>query len=39
VQMEVVTRRVVDGFHDEDVRLWDQQGRLVATSRQIALLA
>ncbi len=39
VQMEVVTRRIVDGFHDEDVRLWDADGRLVATSRQIALLA
>lgn len=39
VQMEVITRRAVDGFHDEDVRLWDPEGRLVATSRQIALLA
>lgn len=39
VQMEVITRRTIDGFHDEDVRLWDPQGRLVATSRQIALLA
>ncbi|GAA1731695.1 thioesterase family protein [Aeromicrobium alkaliterrae] len=39
VLMEVVTRRIVDGFHDEDVRLWDTEGRLVATSRQLALLS
>ena len=35
----VVTRHVIGGYHDEDVELWDEQGRLIAQSRQIAILA
>ncbi|MFT4298684.1 MAG: thioesterase family protein [Aeromicrobium sp.] len=37
--MEVVTSQVIDGFHDEDVHLWDRDLNLVATSRQIAVLS
>ncbi|KQY59518.1 hypothetical protein ASD11_08135 [Aeromicrobium sp. Root495] len=36
--MHVTTRHVIDGYHDEDVELWDDQGRLVAQSRQLAIL-
>lgn len=35
----VQTRHVIHGYHDEDVELWDQQGRLIAQSRQLAILA
>lgn len=35
----VQTRHVIHGYHDEDVELWDEQGRLVAQSRQLAILA
>lgn len=37
--MHVATRHVVHGYHDEDVELWDDQGRLIAQSRQLAVLA
>ncbi|HEX7213669.1 MAG TPA: thioesterase family protein [Methylomirabilota bacterium] len=32
------TRFVIDGYHDEDFEIWDSAGRLVAQSRQLALL-
>jgi acyl-CoA thioesterase len=35
----VATRHVIDGYHDEDFEIWDSTGRLVAQSRQLALLA
>jgi acyl-CoA thioesterase len=35
----VVTRHVIDGYHDEDVELWDEKGRLIAQARQLAILA
>lgn len=37
--LDIRTRHVVDGFHDEDVELWDEQGRLVAQARQLAILS
>lgn len=35
----VVSRHVIAGYHDEDVELWDAEGRLIAQGRQLAILA
>jgi len=32
------TRHVADGYHEEDFEVWDSTGRLVAQSRQLALV-
>lgn len=39
VKAHVHTRHVTNGWLEEDVELWDTAGRLVAQSRQLALLA
>lgn len=32
------TDHVVDGYHEEDMEIWDEHGHLLAQSRQLALL-
>jgi hypothetical protein len=34
----VATRFVIGGYHEEDFEIWDSAGRIVAHSRQLALL-
>jgi acyl-CoA thioesterase len=34
----VSTRHVIGGYHEEDFEIWDADGKLVAQSRQLALL-
>ncbi len=37
--LHVTTRHVAQGYHDESTELWDDEGRLVAQSHQLAILA
>jgi acyl-CoA thioesterase len=38
VLARIATRHVIGGYHEEDVEIWDRAGRLVAQSRQLAVL-
>jgi acyl-CoA thioesterase len=38
VLARITTRHVIGGYHEEDVEIWDRAGRLVAQSRQLAVL-
>ncbi len=35
---KATTRHVIGGYHEEDFEIWDSHGKLVAQSRQLALL-
>ena len=38
IAYRTLTRYLADGYHEEDAELWDSAGRLVAQSRQLALV-
>ena len=38
VASRMFTKHVVDGMHEEEVELWDEDGNLLAQSRQLAIL-
>ncbi|HZK36732.1 MAG TPA: thioesterase family protein [Aeromicrobium sp.] len=38
IASRITTRHVLNGYNDEDCELWDSTGRLVAQSRQFAML-
>lgn len=37
IATRLTTHHLVEGYHDEDCELWDEQGNLLAQSRQLAL--